>query len=124
MLFCRLGVFIKEIMALTTSIPMVGATADPVAFGFTSSLARPDQNFTGVVVDAGLEIWAKRVQLLLEAARKVTKLGFLVANPTASPPNRERTARTSAKPHSEVASRRLKGTSKNSRLLRPVRVSL
>jgi putative tryptophan/tyrosine transport system substrate-binding protein len=34
-----------------------------------------------VVVDAGLEIWAKRVQLLLEAARKVTKVGFLQANP-------------------------------------------
>ena len=67
---------------MTTGIPMVGPTADPVALGFSSSLARPDRNFTGVVVDAGLEIWAKRVQLLLEAARKVTKLGFLVANPT------------------------------------------
>ena len=76
------GPLIKEIMALTTSIPMVGATADPVAFEFTTSLARPDRNFTGVVADSGLEIWAKRVQLLLEAARKVTKIGFLVANPT------------------------------------------
>jgi putative ABC transport system substrate-binding protein len=75
------GVFIKEIMALTTSIPMVGTTADPVVYGFSSSLARPDRNFTGVVVDAGLEIWAKRVQLLLEAAPKVTKLGYLNANP-------------------------------------------
>jgi putative ABC transport system substrate-binding protein len=76
------GVFITEAMALTTSIPIVGPTADPVTFGFTSSLARPDRNFTGVVVDAGLEMWAKRVQLLLEATRKVTKLGFLDANPT------------------------------------------
>jgi putative ABC transport system substrate-binding protein len=75
------GLFIKEIMALTTSIPMVGTTADPVVYGFSSSLARPDRNFTGVVVDAGLEIWAKRVQLLLEAAPKVTKLGYLNANP-------------------------------------------
>jgi len=69
-------------MAVTPSIPMVGPTADPVALGFTSSLARPDRNFTGVVIDAGLEMWAKRVQLLLEATRKVTKLGFLNANPT------------------------------------------
>jgi len=75
------GVFIKEIMALTTSIPLVGMTADPVPYGFTTSLARPDRNFTGVVVDAGLEIWAKRVQLLLETTRKVTKVGYLVANP-------------------------------------------
>jgi putative ABC transport system substrate-binding protein len=73
--------FIKEIMALTTSIPMVAPLPDPVALGFTTSLARPDRNFTGVVLDAGLEIWAKRVQLLLEAARKVTKLGFLNSNP-------------------------------------------
>ena len=76
------GPLIREIMAMTTSIPIVGTTADPVTFGFTTSLARPDRNFTGVVLDAGLEIWAKRVQLLLEAARKVTKLGFLNANPT------------------------------------------
>ena len=79
------GVFIKEIMAMTTSIPMVGPIADPVAFGYSTSLARPDRNFTGVVLDAGLEIWAKRVQLLLETARKVTKLGFLNANPTTHP---------------------------------------
>jgi putative ABC transport system substrate-binding protein len=76
------GAFIFEVMAVTTSIPMVGPTADPVALGFTTSLARPDRNFTGVVIDAGLEIWTKRVQLLLEAARKVTKLGYLNANPT------------------------------------------
>ena len=79
------GVFTQEIMALTTSIPIVAPMSDPVAHGFSSSLARPDRNFTGVVLDAGLEIWAKRVQLLLEAVRKVTKLGLLVANPTTTP---------------------------------------
>jgi putative ABC transport system substrate-binding protein len=81
-------VFIKEIMAVTTSIPMVGPTSDPVSSGFSSSLARPDRNFTGVVLDSGLEIWAKRVQLLLEAARKVTKLGYLTANPAPAPSSR------------------------------------
>jgi putative tryptophan/tyrosine transport system substrate-binding protein len=80
------GVFTQEIMALTTSIPIVAPMSDPVALGFSSSLARPDRNFTGVVLDAGLEIWAKRVQLLLEATRKVTKLGHLVANPTGPTP--------------------------------------
>jgi putative ABC transport system substrate-binding protein len=80
------GVFIKEIMALTTSIPIVAPTPDPVALGFSSSLARPDRNFTGVVMDAGLELWAKRVQLLLEAVRKVTKLGYLNANPASPTP--------------------------------------
>jgi len=81
------GVFIKEMMALTTSIHMVAPTSDPVPFGFSSSLARPDRNFTGVVLDSGLEIWAKRVQLLLEAGRKVTKLGYLTANPIDVTPN-------------------------------------
>ena len=64
------GVFLKEIMALHSFIPMVGPTADPVAFEFASNLARPDKHFTGVVLDAGLEIWPKRFQLLLETAEK------------------------------------------------------
>lgn len=76
------GPFIKEVIATATDIPMFGTTGDPVAFGLTTSLARPDRNFTGVVLDAGLEIWAKRVQLLLEATPRVTKLGYLNANPT------------------------------------------
>jgi putative tryptophan/tyrosine transport system substrate-binding protein len=79
------GVFLKEFMALHSFIPMVGPTADPVAFGVASNLARPDKHFTGVVIDAGLEIWPKRFQLLLETARKMTKLGFLNANPVANP---------------------------------------
>src|SRR5262249_22010728 len=80
------GVFSKEVMALTTSVPMVGVSSDPVAVGLSSSLARPDRNYTGVVLDAGLEIWAKRVQLLLETARKVKKGGYLVANPVGFTP--------------------------------------
>lgn len=75
------GVFLKEFMSLHSFIPMVGPTADPVAFGVASNLARPDKQFTGVVLDAGLAIWPKRFQLLLETARKMTKLGFLNANP-------------------------------------------
>ena len=38
------GPFIREVMAMATGIPMVGTTADPVEFGFTTSLARPDRN--------------------------------------------------------------------------------
>ena len=74
-------VFIREIMALTTNIPMVAPTPDPIPYGFATSLARPDRNVTGVVMDAGLEIWGKRVQLLSETARKLTKVGYFVANP-------------------------------------------
>jgi putative ABC transport system substrate-binding protein len=73
---------IREIQALGTGIPMVAATVDPVAIGVSTNLARPDGDFTGVVLDAGLEITAKRVQLLFETARKMTKVGYLDANPT------------------------------------------
>jgi len=76
---------VQEINALGTGIPMVAPTSDPVPYGLSSNLARPDRNFTGVVLDAGLEIWGKRVQLLLEAARKLTKVGWFIANP--SPPD-------------------------------------
>jgi putative ABC transport system substrate-binding protein len=74
------GAFLNEVMAVTTSIPMVGAIHDPIGLGYTTSLARPDRNFTGVVMDAGWEIWEKRVQLQLETARKATKFGYLEAN--------------------------------------------
>ena len=78
----------REINALGTGIPMVGPTADPVELGVTTNLARPDRNFTGVVNDAGLEIWGKRVQLLLEAARKLTKVGLFLANTRVVPGQR------------------------------------
>jgi putative tryptophan/tyrosine transport system substrate-binding protein len=80
------GLFTKEIIALAPGIPMIGPTSDPVTFGLSTSLARPDKSFTGVVVDAGLEIWTKRVQLLLETARKLTTIGILGANPYIAPP--------------------------------------
>jgi putative tryptophan/tyrosine transport system substrate-binding protein len=79
---------VKEINALGTGIPMVAPTADPVPFGLSSNLARPDGNFTGVVIDSGLEIWAKRVQLLLEAARGLTKVGWFNANPNPPAPGK------------------------------------
>jgi putative ABC transport system substrate-binding protein len=40
------GRMVKEINALGTGIPMVGPTADPVAYGLSTNLARPDANFT------------------------------------------------------------------------------
>jgi putative ABC transport system substrate-binding protein len=76
--------FINEVMALAPSLPMVGVAADPIAFGLSTSLAKPDRNYTGVVIDAGLEIWAKRVQLLQETVgpQRLSNVGFLLANPT------------------------------------------
>ncbi|MGH6644352.1 MAG: ABC transporter substrate-binding protein, partial [Bradyrhizobium sp.] len=61
----------------TTTIPIVAVTGDPVRFGLISSLARPGGNITGVSVDAGLEIWSKRLALLVEAVPKLTNVVFL-----------------------------------------------
>jgi putative ABC transport system substrate-binding protein len=69
----------QRINALTTNIPIVLLTGDPVAYGFTTNLARPSGNMTGVTVDAGFELWGKRFQLLLETAKKLTNVCFLRA---------------------------------------------
>ena len=52
-------------------------TGDPVRFGLVSSLAHPGGNITGVSVDAGVEIWGKRLELLAEAVPKLTRLVFV-----------------------------------------------
>ena len=50
----------------TSTIPIVAMTSDPVSNGIVASIARPGGNITGVSVDAGLELWAKRLQLFRE----------------------------------------------------------
>ena len=65
--------------AATTTIPIVATTADPIALGLVSSLARPGGNITGVSDDAGIEVLAKRLALLLEATSKLSDARFLVS---------------------------------------------
>jgi hypothetical protein len=45
---------VRQFKAPTTTIPIVALVADPIAFGFIPSVARPGGNITGVSVDAGL----------------------------------------------------------------------
>jgi putative tryptophan/tyrosine transport system substrate-binding protein len=56
--------------------------ADPVAFGIVPNLARPGGNITGISVDAGLEIWAKRLQILREVVPTAAKVGYLTPRPS------------------------------------------
>jgi putative ABC transport system substrate-binding protein len=63
---------------LTSRIPIVVITADPVRQGLAESLAHPGGNFTGVSVDAGLSIYGKRIALLREIIPTMSKLGCLV----------------------------------------------
>jgi putative tryptophan/tyrosine transport system substrate-binding protein len=64
--------------AANTAIPIVGLTSDPVALGIVPSLSRPGGNITGSSVDAGPDIWAKRLELLNEAVPKLSRLGFII----------------------------------------------
>ena len=64
----------------TSTIPVVGVTADPVAYGLTTSVARPGGNITGVSTDAGVELMAKYLQMVLETVPIATKVGFLASH--------------------------------------------
>src|SRR5262249_13231096 len=63
--------------AATHTIPVVASMADAVPYGIVTSIARPGGNITGVSVEAGLEIWGKRLQVLHEAVPAASKVGFL-----------------------------------------------
>jgi putative ABC transport system substrate-binding protein len=80
------GRIVRNVKAATTTIPIVGLMADPVAFGLVSSLARPGGNITGVSVDAGMEVWGKRLGLLRELIPTASRVGFLVTRDLAGSP--------------------------------------
>jgi len=69
---------VQPLMAATNTTPIVAMVNDPVATGLVASLARPGGNLTGVVVDAGLELWEKRFQLLREVIPSASTVGFLL----------------------------------------------
>jgi putative ABC transport system substrate-binding protein len=77
LIFVASSALVLIFKAVTDTIPIVGSMADPVAFGIVSNLARPGGNITGVSVDAGLEIWAKRLQILQELVPSAAKVGYL-----------------------------------------------
>jgi putative ABC transport system substrate-binding protein len=66
----------------TETIPIVMIyVRDPVGNGLIASLARPGGNVTGVSGSAGLEVFAKQLELLKETVPKVRRVAIL-SNPT------------------------------------------
>lgn len=63
---------------LTTTIPIVALTGDPIALGMAESLSHPGRNFTGASIDAGPSIHGKRMELLHEISPTLSKLGCLL----------------------------------------------
>src|SRR5262245_29347095 len=58
-------VMAKPLKDATVAIPIVALTGDPVS-GVAASVAHPGGNITEVVIDAGVEVWGKRIELLRE----------------------------------------------------------
>jgi putative tryptophan/tyrosine transport system substrate-binding protein len=63
--------------AATSTIPIVTMTGDPIRFGLVKSIAHPGGNITGVSVDAGVEVWGKRLELLTEAVPKLNNVLYV-----------------------------------------------
>jgi putative ABC transport system substrate-binding protein len=61
----------------TSSIPVVAILAEPVEVGVTGTLGRPSRNVTGVTLSADLNINGKRLQLLKEAAPKLSRVAVV-----------------------------------------------
>ena len=72
----------KAIVAATSAIPIVAISGNPIAGGLVTSLARPGGNLTGVSIDAGVGIAAKRLQILKEAAPAAVNVAYLVSGTT------------------------------------------
>lgn len=66
--------------AATQTIPIVAVIGDPVASGLVSSLARPGGNLTGATVDAGVELYGKRLELLVELRPSASRIGYLASS--------------------------------------------
>ena len=69
---------VAAVKQATATIPVVMAVSrDPVGAGFIASLARPAGNITGFANDPAPEIMGKNLQLLKEAAPRVSRVAFL-----------------------------------------------
>lgn len=72
---------IQAAKGATPSVPIVMlSSTDPVEMGFVQSLGRPGGNVTGVYL-AGADLGAKRLELVKEAAPRVSRVAVLW-NPT------------------------------------------
>ena len=70
--------------AVTRTIPVVTAIGDdPVSGGYVKSLNRPDSNVTGVSFYSGIQLYAKRMELLRMLAPQA-KVIALLSNPNTS----------------------------------------
>jgi putative ABC transport system substrate-binding protein len=69
---------VGAVKSVTTTIPVVSMSGDPVGAGVVASLARPGGNITGVSMMKGLEgLTGKRVELLKNALPAATRIALI-----------------------------------------------
>jgi putative tryptophan/tyrosine transport system substrate-binding protein len=79
LIFATSNILVLSFKMATDAIPVVGLMGGPVDYGIVASLARPGGNITGVTLDAGQEMWAKRLQILREAVPTASRVGLLIS---------------------------------------------
>ena len=70
----------ERLKASTATIPIVAIMGDPLASGLVASLSRPGGNLTGVSIDGGPGLIARRLQLLKQAVPAATRVVALVGS--------------------------------------------
>src|SRR6267378_7647430 len=81
LIFAMSGAIALPLKLAATTIPIVAITGDPIALGLVPSIAHPGGNITGVTSDAGLELYGKRLGLLVEAVPKASNVRYLASQP-------------------------------------------
>jgi putative tryptophan/tyrosine transport system substrate-binding protein len=81
LIFSLSGSIALPLKLATTTIPIVTTTADPIALGLVPSIAHPGGNITGVTSDGGVELYGKRLGLLVEAVPKASNVRYLASQP-------------------------------------------
>jgi putative tryptophan/tyrosine transport system substrate-binding protein len=69
--------FATAFNAATRMIPILAIMIDPIKTGTVASLAHPGGNITGISLDAGFDIYGKRLQILKELLPPASRVGFL-----------------------------------------------
>jgi putative ABC transport system substrate-binding protein len=64
--------------AAKDSIPIITSVNDPILTGLSNSLSAPSRSVTGVVVEAGIEVTGKRLELLRELRPGLKHIALLV----------------------------------------------
>jgi putative tryptophan/tyrosine transport system substrate-binding protein len=73
----------QAVKTVTSTIPIVMQSGNPIELGFVSSLARPGANITGLTSISG-ELGGKLLELLKEIVPRLTRVALILPNSGAS----------------------------------------